>query len=272
MMKMSCTSSMVPGSTLTEKAEFLKKAGFEGMGVFVEYEDWTPELEQEILTLEERTGIKPCEFCFSADIYGHLMDEDEKVRNAARKMYKEAALVCAKIGAITELEYQYGAQDPLPLFDPYAKMNPEQEKGFIEMYTEICDAIKGSDAYVLIEPINRYEAPFLNNVDHCLEVVEKMQHENAGLLLDMFHLSIEEADIPAMIRKSGSWVKYVHLGDNNRLMPGYGSTDWKAIVQALADIGYEGFMSLECSLTGDPEKTLPEAAAFMMNLVKEVTA
>jgi len=92
MMKMSCTSSMVPGNTLTEKAEFLKKAGFEGMGVFVEYEDWTPELEQEILTLEERTGIKPCEFCFSADIYGHLMDEDEKIRNAARKMYKRQHL------------------------------------------------------------------------------------------------------------------------------------------------------------------------------------
>ena len=270
MMKMSCTSSMVPGSTLTEKAENLKKWGFDGMGVFVEYKDWSEELEKEILSLEENTGIKPCEFCFSDDIYGHLMDENETIRNAARKMYKEAAIVCGKIGgAITELEYQYGAQDPLPLFDPYAKMNPEQEKAFIEMYTEICDAVKDADAYVLIEPINRYEAPFLNNVDHCLEVVKKMNHDRAGLLLDMFHLSIEEADIPAKIRESGSYVKYVHLGHNNRLMPGYGSTNWKAIVKALKDIGFDGYMSLECSLTGDPEKTLPEAAAFMKKLAEE---
>jgi sugar phosphate isomerase/epimerase len=260
---------MVPGSTLTEKARNLKKWGFDGMGVFVEYGDWNAELKKEILELKANTGVKPCEFCFGGPLYGHLMSDDAGLRTKSRAMYREAAEMCAEIGgAITELEYLYGPQDPLPLFDPYARMNEQQEAGFIEMYKEMCAVIRGSDAYVLVEPINRYEAPFLNNVDHCLEVLKKMNDANAGLLLDMFHLSIEEACIAAKVRDAGDYTKYVHLGDSNRLMPGYGHTDWAAITRALKDAGFTGYMSLECSLTGDAQKTLPEAAAYMQNLIK----
>ncbi len=268
-MKLSCTSSMVPGNTLTEKAHNLKKWGFDGMGIFLDYDDWNDGLKKEILELQSTTGIKPCEFCFGGSLYGYLMTDDIDLRTKSRAIYRKAAEVCAEIGgAITELEYLYGPQDPLPLFNPYAHMNEQQEADFIEMYKEMCEAVRGSDAYVLLEPINRYEAPFLNNVDDCLEVLDKMNDPNAGILLDMFHLSIEEADIAAKIRDAGSYTKYVHLGDNNRLMPGYGHTDWASIVRALKDVGFTGYMSLECSLTGDAQKTLPEAAAYMQNLIK----
>ena len=268
-MKLSCTCYMVPGESLTKQAQNLKKWGYDGMGIFVDYADWNDTLRQEIMDLRENTGIVPCEFVFQDPCYGHLMnDKDTLIRERARKMYKEASLFCAQIGAVTELEYQYGPQDPLPLFNPYAKIPSGKDKEFFEVFRSITKPTEGSNGYVLLEPINRYEAPFLNNVDDCLEAIDYIAMKNAGLLLDTFHLSIEEKSIPDKIREAGSRIKHVHLGDNNRLMPGYGNLPWKKIVDALYDIGYQGYLSLECCLSGDPEITLPANVEFFDKLIQ----
>lgn len=122
-MRLSCTSTMVPGKSLTEKARNLSRWGYEGIAVFVDYVDWNQELYQELLSLEECTGVVPCEFAFGDGIYGHLMDRDPDIRKKSRDMYKLAARISGEIGAVTELEFEYGPQSPLPLFHPYAKNN-----------------------------------------------------------------------------------------------------------------------------------------------------
>ena len=74
-MKISCSSPMVPGKSITEKAMKLKKWGYDAIALFVDYETWTEEQHQEVLQLKNETDIIPCEFVFSSPIYGHLMDE-----------------------------------------------------------------------------------------------------------------------------------------------------------------------------------------------------
>ena len=66
------------------------------------------------------------------------------------------------------------------------------------------------------------------------------------------------------------YYKEVHLGDNNRRLPGHGSLDWKVIIRALKDIEYDGFIALECGIPGDSEKLLPECAAYLKNLIETV--
>ena len=266
-MKLSCTNSMVPGDTLTEKAEKLCGWGYDGIAIFVEYSDWNEELHEEILALEKNTGIIPCEFAFGDSVYGHLMDSDKGIRSRSRKMYQLASKVSGEIGAITELEFAYGAQDPLPLFNPYAAMSTEQENAFLDMYREIAEPVVGTKGLVLLEGINRYESPYLNSIKDCKNVIDKLNMKNTGVLADFFHMSIEEADIAESIRYAGDSIKHIHLGDNNRLLPGYGSIDWKKCFAALNEIGYEGFLNLECSTCGDPSKTLPAAAAFLKSLI-----
>ena len=270
-MKLSCTSIMVPGATFTEKANNLKKWGYDGIGVFVDYPDWNEELEQEILHLEENTGVHVCEFMFSGDDYGHLMNPDEKLSQATLKMYKDAAKMVAKLGnCISELEYTLGERKELPLFDIYMKMNAEESAEFKKKYAEIAAEVDGVEgAYVLLEPCNRYETPYLNNADDCAQVLKEMNmDENVGLLCDTFHLNFEEKDLAAKIREYGNIIKYVHLGDNNRLMPGNGSIDWKEIIGALKEVGFDGYMSFECS-TGftSPEKALKQGAEFIRQYI-----
>lgn len=267
-MKLACSSTVVPGNTLTEKAEFLKKCGYDGMSVFADYACWSPDLHKEVVSLYERTGIVPCEFVFSDPVYGHLMSEDPVLRRRCRQMYREAAAVCAETGAITELEYACGPQDPLPLYSPYQKMSARQQEEFVLLYREIASVTEGSAGLVLIEPINRYEAPYLNTVSDCTTLLHAVDHPNAGLLLDSFHMSIEEQNLSESTIFAEKWVRHVHLGDSNRLLPGYGHTDFSALFSALKQIHYHGFLSLECAVMGDPFAELKKTSAFLSELIE----
>lgn len=258
---------MVPGDTLTAKASALLEWGYDGIAVFWPYDRWDDAVREELVTLRNRVGVTPCEFALADSVYGRLMDSDPQMRVACRSMYREAAQVCAQIGAVTELEFQYGPQDPLPLFDPYERLNPEQLDAFVEVYRELADVTNGSDAFVLLEPLNRYESRYLNRVSDCLDILNAVDHARSGLLLDFFHSAIEEADIAAAIRLAGSRVKHVHLADNNRLLPGRGSINWEDCFAALREVGFDGYVNLECSTSGEPAQTLPAAAAFLRRLM-----
>jgi sugar phosphate isomerase/epimerase len=268
-MKLSCTSSMVPGDSLEEKALKLKKWGFDGIAVFADYVGWNEKKLSEVKGLYEKTGIIPCEFVFMDPVYGHLMDDDIQLRQSARAMYKDAIRVCREIGAITEMEYDYRAQDPLPLFEPYKQMSAEQEKGFLELLAELAEVTRGSSAQILIEPINRYETQFLTRIQDCKTVLNKANLPNTGILADLFHLSIEEANLPASLRSARGMIKHVHLADNNRLLPGYGNIDWKACISALKDAEFDGFMNLECAIPGDIEVELPKTVRFLRQMMNQ---
>ena len=66
-----------------------------------------------------------------------------------------------------------------------------------------------------------------------------------GCMADTFHMALEERDIAAAIRLAGPRLAHVHLADSNRAAPGYGHTDFRPIVQAIADVGYDGWISYE---------------------------
>jgi len=268
-MKLSCSSPMVPGATLTEQADLLAQWGYDGIAVFQPLETWSDTVHRELVSLAERTGVRPVEFLLMSDFYGKAMADDPDLRARCRAMYREAAIVCAEIGAVTEIEFQYGAQDPLPLFDPFPQLDAQQKSDFIDFYREMLEVVAGSQGRVLLEPINRYESGYLNRVIDNMEIIDAVAHPNAGLLPDVFHMSIEEPDLPASLRLAGSHVAHVHLGDNNRLLPGNGHLPWRDIFEALRDIGFDGYVNLECSTTGDPAVTLPAMAATLRDWIGE---
>ena len=262
-MKLACSSPMVPGTSLTEKADHLAEWGYDAIAVFQPLDEWNDSVRRELTSLHARTGVRPVEFVLTDQVYGHAMSDDERLRRACRTMYSEAAAVCAEIGAVTEIEYQYGAQDPLPLFEPFQQLTARQREEFLDFYREMLDVVDGTDGRVLLEPLNRYESRYLNRVSDNLEIIRAVDHPNAGLLPDVFHMSIEEADIPEALRSAGEHVVHVHLGDNNRLLPGHGHLDWDGIFGALRSIEYDGYVNLECSTEGDPAVTLRATAASL---------
>ena len=67
-------------------------------------------------------------------------------------------------------------------------------------------------------------------------------------------MNIEEDDLAAAIRRTGHWIAHVHVDDSNRLQPGTGHIDFAGVFAALHEIGYDGWLTLECRLRGDPRR------------------
>jgi len=96
-----------------------------------------------------------------------------------------------------------------------------------------------------LEVLNRFEGYLLNTCDECLKFVDEVDVANVKVMLDTFHMNIEEDDMFAAIRKAGKKLGHFHVGENNRRLPGKGGLDWYHIGEALREIGYDGNVVME---------------------------
>ena len=137
MIKIACTDRMVPGITLTEKAEKLINWGFDGISMQVEDSIRGEETTAEILALPAKTGIKICEFSFLGDKFGLQMSKDPEIKKAAIQYYLDSIQICKQVGAVTAIGYEYKPQSPLPLFEVERKMPEVLE----DEYTKILELV-----------------------------------------------------------------------------------------------------------------------------------
>jgi D-psicose/D-tagatose/L-ribulose 3-epimerase len=96
-----------------------------------------------------------------------------------------------------------------------------------------------------MEVVNRFEQFIMNTCSEALDYVEAVNSPNARILLDTFHLNIEEDFIGETIIKAGDKLGHFHIGENNRMPPGYGHIPWTEIGAALRRINYQGYIVME---------------------------
>lgn len=95
-----------------------------------------------------------------------------------------------------------------------------------------------------IEPLNRFETNFINRHDQAILLAQEVGL-NMGVVLDSFHLNIEEADPIVAIKQTTSYLIDFHVADNNGYPPGRGAINWQAHMNALREIGYYGYLTGE---------------------------
>lgn len=96
-----------------------------------------------------------------------------------------------------------------------------------------------------MEVLNRFENHLLNTAEEGICFVKEVAKENVKVMLDTFHMNIEEDDIAEAIRKTGKFLGHFHTGECNRKVPGQGRMPWKEIGEALHKIGYDGSVVME---------------------------
>jgi D-psicose/D-tagatose/L-ribulose 3-epimerase len=111
-----------------------------------------------------------------------------------------------------------------------------------------------------VEPLNRFETSFMNLSSQAIAVVDRVGHPACGILLDTFHMNIEERSVGDAIRAAGERLKHVHGCENDRGAPGSGHVPWQEVGSALKEIGYDGPVVIE-SFTSKV-KTIARAAAI----------
>ena len=95
------------------------------------------------------------------------------------------------------------------------------------------------------ESLNRFEGYLINTSEECVQYVEDVGMDNVKVMLDTFHMNVEEDDIGAAIRLAGDKLGHFHTGECNRRVPGKGRMPWREIANALQDIGYDGTVCME---------------------------
>jgi len=114
---------------------------------------------------------------------------------------------------------------------------PQREQSLKSM-REILKTAEGYDISYALEVVNRFEGFLLNTAAEALDYVAELDSDKVGILLDTYHMNIEEASMGDAIRSVGDKLIGFHTGENNRTAPGKGHLDWDEIFGALADIGY----------------------------------
>jgi D-psicose/D-tagatose/L-ribulose 3-epimerase len=111
-----------------------------------------------------------------------------------------------------------------------------------------------------VEPLNRFETSFLNLAEQAIEVVDRVDSPGCGLLLDTFHMNIEERSVGAAIKSAGKRLKHLHACENDRGAPGSGHVQWTEVADACRAINYTGPAVIE-SFTA-AVKSIARAAAI----------
>jgi D-psicose/D-tagatose/L-ribulose 3-epimerase len=137
-----------------------------------------------------------------------------------------------------------------------------------KLVRELADALSPLAEYageqgvrLALEPLNRFETSLFNTAEQTLEVVEAVGSPALGLLLDTFHMNIEERSIPAAVRLAEERLFHFHACANDRGAPGADHLDWAGIVGALADVGYDGAVVIE-SFTAENDAIATAAAVW----------
>jgi D-psicose/D-tagatose/L-ribulose 3-epimerase len=115
----------------------------------------------------------------------------------------------------------------------------------VESYARLADQAGAAGLRLGLEALNRYESNFVNTLAQAADIVRKAGSEHLFVHADLFHAHIEEAHLPTALRDVGDVLGYVHLAESNRGALGTGNTDWEAVFDALADVGFDGPMTFE---------------------------
>jgi sugar phosphate isomerase/epimerase len=97
-------------------------------------------------------------------------------------------------------------------------------------------------------------------------LIQKVGADNFGLLLDTFHMNIEEPEIEDSIRRCGEHIFHFHVADSNRWYPGAGHLNFKSILTAVFDSGYAGFVSGEFMPKPDAETAARESNKYLRQI------
>jgi len=195
-----------------------------------------------------------------------LLSSDAAVRDKAAARLREVIDFSAAIGS--PLVTIGGFRGSYP--DVHDEDGENGETGF-DLLAEILrlaseEAAK-KEIRLVIEPLNRYESNAINNVQEGLHLIDQVGHRSLGLLLDTFHMNIEEASLSKAFQqaKKQGRLWHVHLGDSNRLAPGLGHLDFEEISRTLHEIGYDEYLSAELL----PRPNLDEAARLTLHHMRQ---
>lgn len=138
----------------------------------------------------------------------------------------------------------------------YTSGAPPAEQEYVNIARALAPVARRAAEYGMtlgLEPCNRYETHLVNTAEQAVRLIERIGEPNVTIHLDTYHMNIEEKGFHHGIRSAGKYLRYIHLSESDRGVPGTGTVDWEATFEALGETGFEGDMVIESFVTLPPE-------------------
>ena len=171
-----------------------------------------------------------------------LVSEDSAVRNKGIAFLQDVSKAMNYMGGRVMAGINYSSWP--------RKLLPGEDKRVltdraIAGVKEAIKAAEDNDVLFCVEVVNRFEQFMMNTAEEGVAFAERVGSPNCKILIDTFHMNIEEDSFRGSILQAGNWLGHFHLGESNRRPPGEGRLPWPEIFGALHEINYEGAVVME---------------------------
>lgn len=257
------TTSFAPivfSGDLAARLPLVRELGFEGIDLFIKGPDEAG--LPEVLEVIRREGLEVAMVAAVSAAVDEGLSLTDPVESGRE------ALISRMTGQIA-LAGSLGAKVPIGLLRGSAQPGELKEAALERLAVSLRRllAIAGEHGVnLMLEPVNRYETNLINSVDDALVFLDRYDLP-LELLLDTFHMNIEDVSIEESIHQAAGRIGHVHLVDSNRRSAGLGHLDFRSVMAALRKVGYDGFLSSEAVPLPDPLTSARQAASFMSQLI-----
>lgn len=245
----------------------LSDAGYEG----VELAPFTFAERVEQLDADARAAIRATAEQHGLQIVGlhmllwsppgmHATHPDAAIREATAAYLTELARFCAEVGGRVMVFGSPKQREAIPPLTP-----DDAAQLWLETLQPALRVCEQEGVLLLLEPLP--ETNVARRLGEAVELVKQASHPNLRTMLDVKSALAETNDVPALVRQYAPFIAHVHLNDSNLRAPGYGETDFAPILNALREVGYQGWASLEpFDYYPDPETMTRESLRYLRGL------
>ena len=204
---------------------------------------------------------------------GSLVSADAEERRQCRGDAIALSDLCKQLGAAGLVMPPTLVQDPhVAIADPspHRTIAEARDALLTEQLPGLATAAEERDVRLFIEPVNRFEADYIHRLNHAVRICEQVDHPGLGITADFYHMQLEELRPADSLRRADRWIRHVHVAENTRCEPGPGSLELTTGFEALRDIGYDGYVVVECRfLSGPAEEVLPRSVQYLRQLMHQ---
>lgn len=247
---------------LSESLARVVRYGYDGVELITEN---PRELRsQQIRELAESNGLEIVALSTGLvrEKYGATFtDPSDNVRQAAVRMVKDMVSFASELEApIVSIGLVRGMKR--------ADLSEETAWQFIVSCLVECGKhAKDLGITLAVEPENRYEVGYIHTVKEAMTLVREVGLSSVKIMIDTFHMNIEEVSTTEPLREGAADLVHVHLADSNRRAPGMGHLDFVEIIETLREVGYGGYLGIEILPEPDADVAAEQAIAFVRRLL-----
>ena len=228
--------SLFPGD-LEKAFSVAKELGFDGIEISVA----DPE---EISLSKVKDLVSKYQVGISAIATGGAAIRDGLIFSSLDKSIRKAAV--KRIKNHIDFASHFSAVVVIGLIKGWVDGDYSQCEDYVTECLKECNeyAVKKRINFAL-EPINRFQEDFFNSILDCKEYLNRIKFSNVKMMIDTFHMNIEDTDMWGNMRQAKDYIIHVHYSDSNRLAPGMGHFDFIKMTEVLKGINYSGYISAE---------------------------